>query len=51
MAENFNERELELIKNLRSSPQIDCIYENFKYESDLNTFLAGLKDEIAHHKT
>ena len=36
---------------MRKSPEIDCIYENFKYESDLATFLSSLKEELAKHKT
>ena len=31
----------------REAAQIDCIYENFKYESDLAKFLNSLHSEIA----
>lgn len=36
-----------MLATVRDSPEIDCIYQNFKYESDLNKFLAALHTELS----
>lgn len=47
MQQNFTMRELDLIAEMRGSPAFECVYQNFKFESNLNNFLESLKSEIA----
>ena len=47
MRQNFTPYELDLIEEFKDAPSFECIYHNFKFESDLNKFLAALKSEIA----
>lgn len=42
MENNFTLHELDVIALNRDAPNIDCIFQNFKYESDLAKFLASL---------
>lgn len=41
--ENFTSSQIASIPTLKNSHPIDCIFENFKYESDLATFISSLK--------
>ncbi len=44
--ENFTPVEINFLESIRHMHSVDCVYENFKYESDLNSFIAGLKEEL-----
>lgn len=44
--ENFTPAQIAEILRLKDQHSFNCIFENFKYESDLNTFVSSLKHEL-----
>ena len=46
LSENFTEGELTYLDSIRNNSSTSYIFENFKYECDIHSFLSSLREEI-----